>query len=67
VKAKGEEWFQYSEDFAGSLDIAFRLWDAVSEQLPTRRLSLISNGPGAYSLLSGLYRHTKYRKGIQGH
>lgn len=29
VKAKGKEWFQHSESFAGSLDIAFRLWDAV--------------------------------------
>ncbi|KAL1953984.1 hypothetical protein VTO42DRAFT_1870 [Malbranchea cinnamomea] len=29
VKAKGKEWFQHSIDFAGNLDMAFRLWDAV--------------------------------------
>lgn len=29
MKAKGPEWCQYC-DFAGSLDDAFRLWDAVS-------------------------------------
>jgi Temperature dependent protein affecting M2 dsRNA replication len=30
VKAKGKEWFQHSESFAGSLEVAFKLWDAVS-------------------------------------
>lgn len=29
MKAKGPEWCQYC-DFAGSLDDAFHLWDAVS-------------------------------------
>lgn len=30
VKAKGKEWFQHSESFTGNLDLAFKLWDAVS-------------------------------------
>lgn len=30
VKAKGKEWFQHSDSFTGNLDMAFRLWDAVS-------------------------------------
>ena len=30
VKAKGQEWIMYG-DFSGSLDDAFRIWDAVSE------------------------------------
>lgn len=30
VKAKGKEWFQHSDSFSGNLDMAFRLWDAVS-------------------------------------
>ena len=31
VKAKGKEWFQHSESFTGNLDLAFKLWDAVSD------------------------------------
>lgn len=30
VKAKGKDWFQHSESFTGNLDLAFKLWDAVS-------------------------------------
>jgi hypothetical protein len=30
VKSKGKEWFQHSESFTGNLDLAFKLWDAVS-------------------------------------
>ncbi|EAW13089.1 MKT1 family protein [Aspergillus clavatus NRRL 1] len=29
VKSKGKEWFQHSDSFAGNLDKAFKLWDAV--------------------------------------
>jgi hypothetical protein len=30
VKSKGKEWFQHSDSFTGNLDMAFKLWDAVS-------------------------------------
>lgn len=30
AKAKGKDWFQHSESFTGNLDLAFKLWDAVS-------------------------------------
>jgi hypothetical protein len=30
VKSKGKEWFQHSDSFTGNLDLAFKLWDAVS-------------------------------------
>lgn len=30
VKSKGKDWFQHSESFTGNLDLAFKLWDAVS-------------------------------------
>lgn len=30
VKSKGKEWFQHSESFTSNLDVAFKLWDAVS-------------------------------------
>lgn len=30
VKKKGQEWIMHG-DFSGSLDDAFRIWDAVSE------------------------------------
>lgn len=30
VKRKGQEWIMHG-DFSGSLDDAFRIWDAVSE------------------------------------
>lgn len=30
VKAKGKDWFQHSDSFSGNLDLAFKLWDAVS-------------------------------------
>lgn len=30
VKSKGKDWFQHSESFTGNLDMAFKLWDAVS-------------------------------------
>lgn len=35
AKAKGKDWFQHSESFTGNLDLAFKLWDAVS--IPTLR------------------------------
>ena len=35
VKAKGKEWFQHSESFTGNLDMAFKLWDAVSDLIPS--------------------------------
>lgn len=38
VKSKGKEWFQHSESFTGNLDLAFKLWDAVSS--PRISLSL---------------------------
>ena len=31
VKAKGKDWFQHSDSFSGNLDLAFKLWDAVSD------------------------------------
>jgi hypothetical protein len=39
TKAKGpEEWFPHSVDFAGDLEVAWKLWDAVSESpIPTVR------------------------------
>lgn len=30
VKAKGKDWFQHSDSFSGNLDMAFKLFDAVS-------------------------------------
>ena len=30
VKVKAREWFQHSSDFANNLEMAFKLWDAVS-------------------------------------
>ena len=30
TKAKGKAWFQHSDSFSGNLDLAFKLWDAVS-------------------------------------
>ena len=45
VKSKGKDWFQHSESFTGNLDLAFKLWDAVSfpEYTPKlRRAKLIS-------------------------
>ncbi|KAJ6113118.1 XPG N-terminal [Penicillium capsulatum] len=33
VKSKGKEWFQHSESFNGNLELAFKLWDAVSASL----------------------------------
>ncbi|PYI11108.1 hypothetical protein BO78DRAFT_162035 [Aspergillus sclerotiicarbonarius CBS 121057] len=30
VKSKGKDWFQHSDSFTGNLDMAFKLWDAVS-------------------------------------
>ncbi|OJJ37272.1 hypothetical protein ASPWEDRAFT_446958 [Aspergillus wentii DTO 134E9] len=30
VKTKGKDWFQHSDSFTGNLDMAFKLWDAVS-------------------------------------
>lgn len=37
VKAKGKEWFQHSESFTGNLDMAFKLWDAVSAASTVKR------------------------------
>lgn len=34
VKAKGKDWFQHSDSFSGNLDMAFKLFDAVSSFTP---------------------------------
>ena len=35
AKAKGpDEWFPHSVDFAGDLQIAWKLWDAVCSAVP---------------------------------
>ena len=39
VKAKGKDWFQHSDSFSGNLDMAFKLWDAVSDLQPCDSLS----------------------------
>ena len=39
VKAKGKDWFQHSDSFSGNLDMAFKLWDAVSDLQPCDPLS----------------------------
>ncbi|KAI5299800.1 RNA polymerase II transcription factor B 52 kDa subunit, partial [Ascosphaera pollenicola] len=35
VKEKGAKWFNYIDNFVGSLDTGFRIWEAVYEGLRT--------------------------------
>ena len=62
VKAKGKEWFQHSESFTGNLDLAFKLWDAVSD------IPLLRPTPANSSFLTtGLQGHADCRQGGQGY